>query len=467
MNPLLIGLTAYVGAQLLMGLYVSRRIRGEEDYVLAGRSLGLGLATFSIFATWFGSETCVGSAGEIYSEGLSGGARDPFGYSLCLVLMGAVLAGPLRKRSFATLGDLFAARYSRGVERLAVMLMVPTSVFWAAAQIRAFAQVISVSSDLPMATSTAVAAAVVILYTTTGGMMADVVTDLVQGVMLAVGLLVVLVLVVAELGGIGLAVQAVGESRLSIVPAKTSILSFLEAWTVPICGSVVAQELISRVLACKTPSIARRACFAATGMYLTIGMIPVFVGLVGARLAPGLEDPERLMLTVAGGYGGPILYVVFAGALVSAILSTIDSCLLAAAALTCENLVGSVRRGLDSRTKLRISRGGVIVFGVVAYVLALHSGGILDLVEDASSFGSSGVFVVVAFGLFTRFGGAGSAWAALITGTAIWLTARYAVDSSSPYVYSLAAALGAYVLAAVGVRWKPVQLPAVPQHPPA
>ncbi|WP_255211217.1 hypothetical protein [Methylogaea oryzae] len=61
-----------------MGIVVTRRIRNESDYLLAGRSIGFGLGTFTVFATWFGAETCIGAAGAIYENGLSGGSADPF-----------------------------------------------------------------------------------------------------------------------------------------------------------------------------------------------------------------------------------------------------------------------------------------------------------------------------------------------------------------------------------------------------
>ena len=85
--------------QFALGLAVSRHIASESDYLLAGRRLGLGLAAFSIFATWFGAETIVGAAGSIYSDGLSGGSADPFGYGLCLVVLGVVIAAPLWRQA--------------------------------------------------------------------------------------------------------------------------------------------------------------------------------------------------------------------------------------------------------------------------------------------------------------------------------------------------------------------------------
>ena len=90
MNATLLGVTVYIIAQLLVGAWVARRIRTEDDYLIAGRRLGYPLAIFTIFETWFGAETCIGAAGAIYQDGLAGGSADPFGYAICLFLMGAV-----------------------------------------------------------------------------------------------------------------------------------------------------------------------------------------------------------------------------------------------------------------------------------------------------------------------------------------------------------------------------------------
>ena len=72
-----------------------------------------------MLATWFGAETIVGSAGTAYAEGVSLGSAEPFGYGLCLIVMGLIFAVPLHRRKLTTLADLYRQRYSVGVERLA------------------------------------------------------------------------------------------------------------------------------------------------------------------------------------------------------------------------------------------------------------------------------------------------------------------------------------------------------------
>jgi Na+/proline symporter len=450
MQPVLIGIGAYLLVQFAFGMLVSRRIASESDYLLAGRRLGVTLAAFSIFATWFGAETVVGAAGSIYSDGLSGGSADPFGYALCLAVLGIVVAAPLWRRQYTTFGDLFRDRYSRGVERLAVLLMVPTSVLWAAAQIRAFGQVVSASSDLEVSVAITAAAAFVVVYTVAGGLLADVVTDFVQSIAVVVGLAVLLVAVGSAQGGIANLVASIDPERLALfATADATPLELLEAWAVPVCGSLLAVEMLSRILGCKSAATARNATLIGAALYLVVGLIPVTIGLAGPQLAPGLDEPEQLVALLAQQHLSTFLYILFAGALISAILSTVDSCLLAAASLVSHNLVVPLRPELTERQKITTARIGVAVFGVAAYVIALYAGGIYELVATASAFGSAGIFVVGMFGLFSRVGGEASAYAALVSGVAVWAAGEYWLNWSTPYVAALVAALCAYLLAAL------------------
>jgi Na+/proline symporter len=89
----------------------------------------------------------------------------------------ALIAIPLWKRGITTLADLFRQRYGISVERVAALILAPSSLIWAAAQIRAFGQIIAASSTLPVETAIIIAATVIILYTVLGGMLADAITD--------------------------------------------------------------------------------------------------------------------------------------------------------------------------------------------------------------------------------------------------------------------------------------------------
>ncbi len=451
MSWLLFGVLVYVAFQLVVGVLVTRRITTEEDYLVAGRSLGPLLATFSIFATWFGAEACIGAAGRVYERGLAGAAHDPFAYALCILIMGVFLAGALYRRRLVTLADLYRDRYAPGVERIAVLLMAPTSLLWAAAQIRAFGQVLSASSSLGLTVTITIAAAVVIVYTMAGGLLADAYTDIVQGGALILGIAVLFGVVVADQGGPIVAFGALPEAHLDVFAGSGSWLDTAETWLVPVLGSLVAQELVSRVVASRTARIARGATIAAGIGYLAVGMMPVALGLLGAMALPGLSDGEQVLPLLAQAHLGSFLYIVFAGALVSAILSTVDSALLAVSAVVSHNLLAPLLRRPSEAAKLRLARGVVVVAGIVAYGLAFSSESIFGLVEGASAFGGAGLAVITLFGLLTSFGGKAAGYAGIVTGAVAYSAGAF-LDHEHPYTWSLVLSFAAYVVVALGER---------------
>jgi Na+/proline symporter len=222
-----------------------------------------------------------------------------------------------------------------------------------------------------------------------------------------------------------------------------------ESWAIPVFGSVVAAELVARVLATRSPTVARRSFLAAGGIYLLVGMIPVSLGLIGAITLPALDHPEQVLPLLAQQHLPAGLYPLFAGALVAAILSTVDSTLLVSASLVSHNLIVPRRPDMSEAAKVRVARVAVLVFGVVAYVLALHAEGVYALVEQASAFGSAGIVVVVTFGLFSRRGGPRSATAALVVGVVMWVLGSYVLDLPFAYLAALAGAVVAYLSVAM------------------
>ena len=290
-----------------------------------------------------------------------------------------------------------------------------------------------------------------------GGLLADVYSDFIQGIAIVVGLLAMLVAILIEVGGPAQALANIEAVRFAPIKGDQSLLDFLEQWAIPIGGSLVAVELISRVLACRSADVARVSTSLGGIGYLLVALIPVFLGLIGPQLAPGLAEPEQIVPTLAQRYLPAALYVMFAGALISAILSTVDSALLASASLVSHNILLRLWPGASERTKVGLARGGVAAFGLVAFALALQSEGISELVELASAFATAGIVVAFIFGLFTPWGGAASAYAAIGAGALVWACGKYVFDLQAPYVCGVIAAVIAYASAAVLARAAPME----------
>lgn len=439
----LVFLSLYVGAQLAVGLWISRRVRSEADYLVAGRSLGPWMTSAGVFATWFGAEACVGAAGQVYAHGFGAAASDPFGYGIALVVFGLFLAAPLFRRRLMTLADLFRERFSARTGRLVAMMMIPGSLLWASAQMKALGQILSGTLGFDATTALLIASAACIVYTSVGGMLADAYTDLIQGTVLVVSIVTlgVVAFINASPETLAMAFEPSPEREaIGLGPA-------IEAWAIPIVGSLAAQELAAKTFAARNATIARGAALSAGFAYLFVGAIPVALAAIARVEMPGLEEHDQIIALLAVHHFGEYGRLLFVGALLAAILSTADSALLAAGGLFSRNLLGSLQKR-PARSKLLLARASVGGFGLVALFLALRGESVHSLVFEASAFGSAGVVVCLLFGLFTRLGGERAAMAALVCGTAGYICFAHLLALDSPYLSALALSALIYLVVA-------------------
>ncbi len=430
-------LIIYLFLQFALCFYISRKIKSEADYLVAGRSFPLIVVAVSLFATWFGAETCIGSSGAVYAEGLSGSRADPFGYSLCLVLSGLLIAGRMWNKKYMTLSDFYKDRFGAPVEQLAVWILSLSSLIWAAAQLRAFGQVISATTNLDLDTTLLIGTVCVISYTLLGGLMGDMITDLVQAVVIGVGLMILFVVIFLNVPDWNHSLSQISPERWSILGQNESWLERIDRWAIPIFGSLVAQEIISRIFAARSKTIAVKACYVGAAIYIGFGLIPVFLGLIGPQLIQVEGDSEQFLIQLAKTYMSPVLVGIFAGALISALLATLDSILLAVAALISHNFLVPRFKIEGHRSKILTSRLVVLAAGLAAYILATYAEGIYALLEIASTFGTAGILIITLVGLWTSFGGMQSALAALLVGLVSTPIAKYVLNLSSPFLLSI------------------------------
>jgi Na+/proline symporter len=270
--------------------------------------------------------------------------------------------------------------------------------------------------------------------------------------MIIIGLGVLLAAVFGDWAKVKDALAAMDPARLSFIGPGESMLERLDRWMVPILGSLVTQETLARVLAARTPSIARRASYLAAGLYFLVGVIPVFLGLVGPTLLPGVADQEQFLIHLAGGLLPRLLFILFAGALISASLSTTDSILLAISALLNHNLVFPIFRVQRERTRVLLARFGVMAAGAAACVIAIMGGGIYNLVVTASAFGTAGVLVITLAGLHSRAGGEKAALGALGMGLLATLLGQYVLGLPAPFLTAVLASAAVFGAGAV-LKW--------------
>lgn len=446
-------LLTYVLAQVALSAFVARRIKTESDYLVAGRSLGLFVVSISLFATWFGAETVMGASGAVASGGLSQGRADPFGYTICLLLMAFFLAYKMRIQNYMTYADFFKQRFGAITEKLAVFVMIPTSLMWAAAQILAFATIFATATGLNLDIAMIISVIILITYSSLGGMIGDVTTDVVEAGVIAIGLIAMLVVVIIKVGGFDDALfHMTGPGRLSLLAPDESMMAQLDGWAVPILGSLVAQEAMSRLLAARSAEIAKKACIIGALIYLVIGSIPLLIGLIGSDIVAMPAETDSFLPNLAMNILPAPFYVLLLGALISAILSTINSILLGVTALVGHNVVMPLLPGIAERRKVLIEKCIVVLAGIICYLMAISGESIYELAELAASFGSAGLVVCALIGINIRFGGQVAALATLVAGIVFTLMTEYVFDLEAPYLAALGGCIIVYVLVGAAER---------------
>ena len=179
---------AYWVVSVAIGLLAALKVHNTKDFAIAGRHLPFYMVVATVFATWFGAEAVLGIPATFLGENLHGIVTDPFGASLCLILVGLFFAAPLYKMKLLTIGDFYKKRYGRAAEVMTTIAIVISYLGWVGAQITALGLVFNIVSDGQISQTTGmwIGSLTILIYTYFGGMWAVAVTDLLQMVIIVV-----------------------------------------------------------------------------------------------------------------------------------------------------------------------------------------------------------------------------------------------------------------------------------------
>ena len=419
-----------------LALMVRRRVKTEEDYLVAGRRLPLSLATATLLATWFGAGTLLTATDEIRAEGLRVTALEPYGAGLCLILAGLFFARPLWEMKLCTVSDLYRNKFGTRAEALSVFITVPGYIGWIAVQLVALAGIAQLFFEIPPSVSIPMIALVTTLYTLIGGMWSVTITDAVQMALVIPGLFVLGHAVLAGSGdgdlfdGFRQIRQSVDPEDLVLIPRDTmrELVGWVSVLAVSALGNLPGQDLFQRVFASKSARVARNACLISGALYIVLGTIPALLGVAANVILPQ-ETLESVLLVLAVRFLSPTMTVILTISLVSVILSTVDSAILAPAATLARN---GLRRYVPDRiSSLTLSRFSVVLIGVSSTVVALWGENAYGLLEESYALGLVGLFVPFFVGVFLRALNEGSAMLAMGTGMLIW-TIQFFVETDLP-----------------------------------
>lgn len=433
----------YLLISIGIGLVAATRVKNTKDYAVAGRHLPLPVVMATVFATWFGAEAVFGVSATFVQEGLNGVVADPFGSSMCLIIAGIFFSTQLYKLNIITLGDFYRMRYNRTVEVLTTIAIVISYLGWVAAQIKALGLIFNlitqgaISEDAGMILGTAI----VLTYTTLGGMLSVAILDFVQMIVVIGGLLYIGSIVSNMTGGVMPVIQhASAAGKLDFWP-KGDIwmwITFLGAWMTMMLGSIPQQDVFQRITSAKSAKVALWGSVLGASIYFIFTFVPMFIAYAATMIDPVffnqliLDDSQRVLPTLVLQHTPLLAQAIFFGAVLSAIMSCSSATLLAPSVSFAENIVRAYMPHLTDKGFLRVMRICLVGFAICVLIYALNSElSIFGMVESAYKITLAGAFVPLFFGAFWKRATNQGALAAIIGGISTWALVEILVGEAS------------------------------------
>jgi len=423
----------YLLFSVAIGLYAATRVHNTKDFVVAGRHLPLPVVTATVFATWFGAETVLGISATFVKEGLGGVVADPFGSSLCLILAGLFFARKLYRLNLLTIGDYYRVRYNRTIEVVCTLAIVGSYLGWVSAQIKALGLVFNVvtAGAVGQPEGMIIGAAIVLTYTTFGGMLSVAVLDFVQMIVIMAGMLFIGWIVSGMTGGVGAVVSHAAEAgKLDFFPEASAAawIPFIGAWMTMMLGSIPQQDVFQRITSAKDEKTAVRGSVLGGSIYFFFAFVPMFLAYAATLVDPGMfgslleKDSQLVLPTLILQHTPLFAQVVFFGALLSAIMSCSAATLLAPSVTFSENIIRNALPRMSDRAFLGTMRATLVVFAGIVLVNALISNeSIFKMVENAYKVTLVTAFVPLAAGLYWKRANIQGALLATTAGLGTWL----------------------------------------------
>ena len=414
---------------LAVGLWSRTKVQGRaENYYTAGRSMPVWVTGLCLCAPAFDANGSIGNVNLSFTSGFWAGALIPLGLAGCLALTGLFFSGPVHRMGLLTLADFYARRYGRFTETLAVLSLIAANVILIAGNLAGLGLLLGMVFGADYLAMLAAMAALILLYSVTGGVYSTITTSVFQVSIFIVGLLVFFFFLIAEHGWSNL---------LAPVPARAMDLSgLLERgngallnWASLVSlavGDVVAIDFMQRVISARSPQAARRGCFLAAGVTLAVGLPVSLVGLFAHYLG---ADPGSHVLVDLALNRVPVLIsgLVLVG-IIAASMSTAAGVVIALSNMITRNMVQRYSKDRwDDQKLLSFSRWiglPTMASAVLFAYLRPEPGVLLILAFDVVL---AGCFVPFALGIYWKKSNTPGAVASILVGGVLRLILYYSV----------------------------------------
>jgi SSS family solute:Na+ symporter len=389
----------YFMVMLTIGLASRRKAKEVDDFFVAGRKNSSPFIIGSLLATIIGGSATIGMAGLGFKQGLTGAWWLLVG-SIGLVFLGLFFARKVRRLALYTLPELVEKQYDRRMALAASILIVVAWIGIIAAQIIAAGKIMGIlvagSPEIWMAVFTVIFVA----YTVLGGQHAVIRTDLLQAVIIFIGIFIGLALLLTRLGGWEGLQSSLPAGQFAF-PLSGQFDGAALATLLLLVGLtyVVGPDMYSRIFCARDDGVARTATLWTAVLIIPLAFAITVIGMGAASMFPDIA-PEQAFPTVISELFSPLLGGLILAALLCAVMSSADTTLLSASTILTIDIIGRFRPATGQTNVLPRSKWVIALLGLCALIVALLLKGVISALLFAYTIYTSGVILPVLAGFF-------------------------------------------------------------------
>jgi len=395
----LIIIAVYFLGMIAIGIASRRKARGADDFSVAGRKGSSLFITGSLLATIVGGSATVGMAGLGFTQGLTGAWWLLVG-SIGLVVLGLFFAEKVRKFGLYTLPELVGKQYDGRMALAASVLIVIAWMGIIAGQIVAAGKIMSVLGIGSPILWMVLFSIVFIVYTILGGQYAVIRTDTLQTVIIFAGIFGGLALLLSRLGGLsGLSSSLSPEQFAFPLGSQFGAKELIKFLLLVGLTYVVGPDMYSRLFCAKDSKTARVSVFWTALFIIPLAFCITLIGMGASALFPQIS-PEQAFPTVIKEVFSPLMGSIVLAALLCAVMSSADTCLLSASTILVVDVIKPFKPSLGDEKTLSLTRWGIVVLGLGSLVLALTLKGVINALLFAYTIYTCGLILPVIVGFY-------------------------------------------------------------------
>ena len=414
----LIIVIGYLVGMLVIGYVVGKlKIKNADDYMVAGRRMGVFMVAFSLSANNIGGGSTTGLAGKAFTSWGMSAVWYVLAASIAMIPL-AYFAPKIRKTMAVTIPEVVGRRFGKFSSGFSAVLNILALFCLTSSQIAASGSVVSVLTGIDTRICLLIAGLVVILYTTFGGMIADQISDLVQFIIILVGLAIATPFVIKGCGGWSTIASKLPGDQLSFTKIGwVAIIGYIFNY---FCTFLSGPEMISRFESAKDEKTAQRASLVSAVLMAAMAICPTLLGLAALSVSDAIGNPasSSAMMAVTQAYAPTIITGIVSAAIISATMSSADSNLLCMSTMIINDLfLPYSGKKLDGMKEVRATRICNIICCAVAVFISFFGINIVTMNTFAFAIRCAGPFAAYGLGLVIPRATKHSGQISIITGT--------------------------------------------------